>query len=142
MAQWRIRISLSDDPESRARLTKLLAAQQVPDAGALSGEVVLELPRDEELGDMLSALHTLSPQVFVSRVGAPGSPPAVPRQAPAETPASPRARSALMPAAGSLPRMRVNSPGRGAAPAPRAAHPARPPADGPAPPAPARAARR
>jgi|SRR5580693_6913306 hypothetical protein len=76
MAMWRIRINLSDDPTSRARLNEVLARQQVSAinltrrAGAeaqLSGDVVLELPRDDELGDMLSALHTISPQVFVSR---------------------------------------------------------------------------
>ncbi len=76
MAMWRIRINLSDDPRSRARLTEVLARQQVsairltPRTGAeaeLSGDVVLELPRDDELGDMLTALHTISPQVFVSR---------------------------------------------------------------------------
>jgi hypothetical protein len=76
MAMWRIRINLADDPRSRARLNEVLARQQVsairltPRAGTeaeLSGDVVLELPRDDELGDMLSALHTISPQVFVSR---------------------------------------------------------------------------
>jgi hypothetical protein len=76
MAMWRIRINLSDDPQSRARLTEVLSRQQVntirltPRAGAdtgLAGDVVLELPRDDELGDMLAALHTISPQVFVSR---------------------------------------------------------------------------
>ena len=76
MAMWRIRINLSDDPRSRARLTEVLSRQQVsaislsPRAGTdaeLHGDVVLELPRDDELGDMLSALHTISPQIFVSR---------------------------------------------------------------------------
>lgn len=76
MAMWRIRISLSDDPLSRERLNDVLARQQVSslrltprdgDGSELSGDVVLELPRDEELGDMLTALHTISPQVFVSR---------------------------------------------------------------------------
>jgi hypothetical protein len=76
MAMWRIRINLSDDPRSKARLTEVLARQQVsvvqltPRAGTeaeLSGDVVLELPRDDELGDMLAALHSISPQVFVSR---------------------------------------------------------------------------
>jgi hypothetical protein len=76
MAMWRIRINLSDDPRSRARLNEVLARQQVsairltPRAGTeaqLAGDVVLELPRDDELGDMLTALHTISPQVFVSR---------------------------------------------------------------------------
>ena len=78
MAMWRIRIKLSDDPGSRAQLNEVLARQQVsavrltPRAGTeaeLSGDVVLELPRDDELGDMLTALHTISPQVFVSRAG-------------------------------------------------------------------------
>jgi hypothetical protein len=78
MAMWRIRLSLSDDPRSRARLDELLARQQVsairltPRAGSdaeLAGDVVLELPRDDELGDMLTALHAISPQVFVSRAG-------------------------------------------------------------------------
>jgi len=76
MAMWRIRINLADDPRSRARLTEVLSRQQVsairltPRAGTdaeLHGDVVLELPRDDELGDMLSALHTISPHVFVSR---------------------------------------------------------------------------
>jgi len=76
MAMWRIRINLSDDPRSRARLDEVLARQRVkamqltPRTGAeteLSGDVVLELPRDDELGDMLTELHTISPQVFVSR---------------------------------------------------------------------------
>jgi len=76
MAKWRIRINLSDDAQSRARLAEVLASQRVsavqltPRAGAesmLAGDVVLELPRDDELGDMLTALHMISPQVFVSR---------------------------------------------------------------------------
>ena len=76
MAMWRIRINLSDDPRSRARLDEVLSRQRVSAvqltkrAGTeteLSGDVVLELPRDDELGDMLTALHTISPQVLVSR---------------------------------------------------------------------------
>jgi hypothetical protein len=76
MAMWRIRINLSDDPRSKARLTEVLARQQVsnvrltPRAGTeaeLAGDVVLELPHDDQLGDMLAALHSISPQVFVSR---------------------------------------------------------------------------
>ncbi len=76
MAMWRIRLSLADDPTSRERLEAVLARQRVselsltPRAGSvagLSGDVVLELPYDDELGDMLTALHTISPQVFVSR---------------------------------------------------------------------------
>jgi hypothetical protein len=76
MAMWRIRINLADDPLSRERLSEVLASQRVeavqltPRPGTtaeLSGDVVLELPRDEALGEMLTALHTISPQVFVSR---------------------------------------------------------------------------
>jgi hypothetical protein len=80
MAMWRIRINLADDPRSRERLDEVLATQRVkairltPREGApaeLSGDVVLELPRDEALGEMLTALHTISPQVFVSRTDSP-----------------------------------------------------------------------
>jgi hypothetical protein len=79
MAMWRIRISLADDPRSRERLNEVLASQRVqaiqltPRPGTtaeLSGDVVLELPRDDALGEMLTALHTISPQVFVSRADA------------------------------------------------------------------------
>jgi hypothetical protein len=76
MPMWRIRINLADDPRSKERLHEVLASQRVqavqltPRPGTtaeLSGDVVLELPRDEALGAMLTALHTISPQVFVSR---------------------------------------------------------------------------
>jgi hypothetical protein len=76
MAMWRLRINLSDDPVSRARLSEVLENQQISAlqltarpgaAGELDGEVVLQLPRDDALGDMLAALHTISPQVYVSR---------------------------------------------------------------------------
>lgn len=85
MTQWRIRISLADDAQTRARLAEALAALQVTDirltprasvealrAGpeGLLADVLLELPRGAELGEMLTALHTISPQVFVSRAGA------------------------------------------------------------------------
>lgn len=82
MAMWRIRINLSDDPLSRARLDEVLAQQHVStitltpraeNSTELAGDVVLELPRDDELGDMLTALHTISPQVFVSRAAHPGA---------------------------------------------------------------------
>ncbi len=84
MAMWRIRINLSDDPRSRERLNEVLARQQVSairltpradNASELSGDVVLELPRDDELGDMLTALHSISPQVFVSRASHNGAEP-------------------------------------------------------------------
>ena len=89
MAMWRIRINLADDPRSRARLDEVLATQRVhvvqltPRPGAtaeLSGDVVLELPKDDALGEMLTALHRISPQVFVSRADAGDA-----RRSPADT---------------------------------------------------------
>jgi len=83
MAMWRIRINLADDPRSRERLDEVLASQRVqaieltPRQGSqaeLSGDVVLELPRDDSLGEMLTALHAISPQVFVSRADAAADP--------------------------------------------------------------------
>lgn len=77
MPLWRIRIRLSDDQHSRALLDEALAGQQVArveltprSAGSaeMAGDVVLELPHDDDLGAMLTALHRISPQVFVSRV--------------------------------------------------------------------------
>jgi hypothetical protein len=76
MPLWRIRIRLSDDPHSRALLDQALAGQRVAEVtfaprstdSEVAGDVVLELPRDDDLGTMLSALHRISPQVFVSRV--------------------------------------------------------------------------
>jgi hypothetical protein len=77
MPLWRIRIRLSDDAHSRAQLDLALVGQRVrdvsfvprdSDSAEMAGDVILELPRDEDLGTMLSALHRISPQVFVSRV--------------------------------------------------------------------------
>ena len=78
MANWRIRVNVSDDEQSRARLADVLADRQVsaiqltPRTGSdsvLAGDVVLELPHDDQLGEMLTALHLISPHVFVSRAG-------------------------------------------------------------------------
>ncbi len=77
MALWKIRIRLSDDPHSRAQLDLALAGQRVKDvtfapsdadSAEMAGDVVLELPQEEDLGSVLGALHQISPQVFVSRV--------------------------------------------------------------------------
>jgi hypothetical protein len=38
------------------------------DSAETAGDVVLEVAHDEDLGTLLSALHRISPQVFVSRV--------------------------------------------------------------------------
>jgi hypothetical protein len=79
MSLWRIRILMPDDPRSRSALTDMLAAQSathlrvVPGSAATSaktGEVVVELPQDDGLANVLSALHEISPQVFVSRADA------------------------------------------------------------------------
>lgn len=76
MSIWRIRITLPGDPGSHALLNEALAGQPVSqvrlttrddDAAELTGDVLLELAHDEGLGTLLSALHTISPQVFVSR---------------------------------------------------------------------------
>jgi hypothetical protein len=76
MAVWRIRINLPDDPLSRERLSQVLASQRVQavqlnprpgGAAGLSCDILLELPRDDSLGEMLAALHSISRQVFVSR---------------------------------------------------------------------------
>jgi hypothetical protein len=76
MPLWRIRITMSDDPHSRARLNQALSGQRVSELrftpraaneAEMAGDVILELPRDDDLGTMLSALHHISPQVFVSR---------------------------------------------------------------------------
>jgi hypothetical protein len=95
MSMWRIRITLSDDPRSHALLNDALAGQPVsqvkltPAAGTaeVTGDVVVELTRNEGLGELLSALHTISPQVLVSRADPSGAPSAraetaVPRQVP------------------------------------------------------------
>jgi len=102
MPIWRIRVTLPGDPSSHALLTEALATQPVSQvrvtpraAGAaeMTGDVVLELGSDEGLGALLSALHTISPQVFVARAEPliapthqPGTPahqpgPGTPRQA-------------------------------------------------------------
>ena len=84
MVMWRIRLNLSDDPRSRARLNEVLSRHQVTalrlspraDTDAeLAGDVVLALAGDDELGDMLAALHSISPRVFVSRASHDHDPP-------------------------------------------------------------------
>jgi len=80
MHQWRIRIAVPDDPGSRSALNDVLAAQPQarlrelpgrPDRSATTGEIVVELPQDDGLVTVLSALHQISPQVFVSRADMP-----------------------------------------------------------------------
>jgi len=80
MPLWRLRITLADDQHSRAVLNQALAGQQVSELNftprasrpsEMAGDVVLELPHDDDLGSILSALHQISPQVFVSRADMP-----------------------------------------------------------------------
>lgn len=75
---WRIRLTLSDDPWSRALFYEALAdkpgsvVRLVPrdDQTKLAGEVIVELGQDEGLGTMLGALHLISPHIFVTRADA------------------------------------------------------------------------
>ncbi len=80
MSLWRVRITMSDDPHSQALLTAALAGQRVwallmvPRDTEMTGDVIIELPQDEGLGALLSELHMISPQVFVSSAVQPPSP--------------------------------------------------------------------
>jgi len=73
---WRIRLTLSDDPQSRAQFQQVLCDQPVSafrlvprstGRAGVTGEVLIELAQGEALGTLLGALHTISPQVFVTR---------------------------------------------------------------------------
>ena len=82
MPLWRIRIAVPDSPASRSAVKEALATQPVSylrvasddEALSRSSEIVVELPQDESLTNVLSALHAISPQVFVSRADTPGAP--------------------------------------------------------------------
>jgi hypothetical protein len=79
MPSWRIRIAVPDSPASRSAVKQALSAQPVsylrvaPSDGASgsTSEIVIELPQDDGITNVLSALHAISPQVFVSRADAP-----------------------------------------------------------------------
>jgi hypothetical protein len=72
---WRIRLTLSDDPWSRARFHEALAGRPVSVVRLVPGnadkaqltEVIVELAQDEGLGAMLGTLHVISPHIFVTR---------------------------------------------------------------------------
>ncbi len=90
MIKWRIRLTLSDDPRSRALFHEALADQLVSvvrlvprgsDKAEITGEVMVELAQDDGLGILLSALHYISPQVFVTRADSPDPPAASPELA-------------------------------------------------------------
>jgi hypothetical protein len=85
MTQWRIRVTVPEAVAGQHALRRALAqvpgVAQVPavrldppgvDVAELTGDLIVELAEDEALGDLLRTLHELSPQVFISRVGAPG----------------------------------------------------------------------
>ena len=77
MSLWRIRIAMSDDRRSQELLTEALAGQRVcsrqisPHDTELSVDMIIELTDVDGLGALLSALHMISPQVFVSSAGQP-----------------------------------------------------------------------
>lgn len=84
MTLWRIRIAVPDDPVSRGALNSALGGQPVSGVRVMPGraaaspatsEIVVELPQDDNLATVLSALHEISPQVFVSRADMPAPEP-------------------------------------------------------------------
>jgi hypothetical protein len=82
MTQWRIRLIAPEADGGRQALCKVLA--QAPVTGVRldppgvraeepTRDVIIELAEEDALGDLLRALHEISPQVFISRVGSPDS---------------------------------------------------------------------
>ena len=75
MPLWRIRVAVPDSPASRSAVKQALAAQPVSylrvvpsdEASRTTSEILVEVPQDDGLTSVLSALHAISPQVFVSR---------------------------------------------------------------------------
>lgn len=92
MTLWRIRVAVPDDPVSRGALSSALGGQPVSGVRVMPGraaaspatsEIVVELPQDDNLATVLSALHEISPQVFVSRADMP-----LPEPSPAREPSA------------------------------------------------------
>ena len=79
MPSWRIRIAVPDSPASRSAVKQALSAQPVSylrvapsdDESSSTSEIVIELPQGDGITNVLSALHAISRQVFVSRADAP-----------------------------------------------------------------------
>ncbi len=80
---WRIRLTLSDDPRSRALFHAALSDQAVSvvrlipgsiGKAGITGEAIIGLTEGEALGTLLGALHMISPQVFVTRADPPAPP--------------------------------------------------------------------
>jgi hypothetical protein len=83
MPLWRIRVLVPDSTAGRAAVKEALAAEPVSylrvlpegDTPTASNEVVVEIPEENDITGVLSALHAISPQVFVSRAEEPAPDP-------------------------------------------------------------------
>ena len=84
MPLWRIRITMSGDRRTQDLLSAALAEQRVwallmsPRGTEMTGDVIIELPRGDGIGALLSEIRMISPRVVVSSVNQP-PPPAVAR---------------------------------------------------------------
>ena len=85
MPIWKIRVVLSDDEASYEALRGVLASYQVSGLRlrdrprhmpGTTSELIIELRESQPIGDLLHALHKISPQVLISRADA-DRPPAV-----------------------------------------------------------------
>jgi hypothetical protein len=84
MQHWSIRCALPDGVQGRNALRSALAQfqhelvtdGQSGDLADVNGDVAIAIGGEGILGDLLRALHEISPQVFVRRVG-PAGPTAV-----------------------------------------------------------------
>lgn len=85
MPMWKIRVVLSDDEHSYDALRGVLASYEVTslrlrDRGrhlpGTTGELVIALPDNQPIGELLHALHEISPQVLISRADTPQLDPA------------------------------------------------------------------
>jgi hypothetical protein len=74
MSLWRVRMTMPADPISQEWLAAALTGQRVlaqlppRDDSDPIGEMIIDLPRDDSLGTLLSDLHAISPQILVSSV--------------------------------------------------------------------------
>lgn len=85
MPMWKIRVVLSDDEQAYEALRGLLISYQVRslrlrDRGrhlpGTTAELVITLGEKQPMGDLLHALHEISPQVLISRADSPQPVPA------------------------------------------------------------------
>jgi hypothetical protein len=75
MCLWRLRIDLPGDPPDITIVTtvlvgypaRLLSMSMEHDRETATGQFVVDLPHDEGLGPMLSALHDISSRVFIEQ---------------------------------------------------------------------------